>query len=165
MTFSFDVVSLIPDSPLSAVTVAVMSVLPIEPPLRPTVAFSAIAKQAACADATSSSGLVCPAGSPMRAGNVTGSANAPLPALTCPLPSMIEPVHSTSACRENVAIPELQSEQTVIVLLASFGRDAELNERADQPHHQPDDKHPALPGCRIQGIRQPDVVFRRRLIC
>src|SRR6478672_3709498 len=66
MTFSFDVVSLIPDSPLSAVTVAVMSVLPIEPPLRPTVAFSAIAKQAACADATSSSGLVCPAGSPMR---------------------------------------------------------------------------------------------------
>src|SRR4051812_40499641 len=104
MTFSFDVVSLIPDSPLSAVTVAVMSVLPIEPPLRPTVAFSAIAKQAACADATSSSGLVCPAGSPMHAGNVTGSANAPLPALTCPLPSMIEPVHSTSACRENVAI-------------------------------------------------------------
>ena len=42
-TFSFDVVSLIPDSPLSAMTVAVTCVLAIEPPLRPTVALSAMA--------------------------------------------------------------------------------------------------------------------------
>ena len=38
------------------------------------------------------------------AGNVTGSVNAPVPALTCPLPSMIDPDQSTSTCRENVAI-------------------------------------------------------------
>ena len=89
---------------LSADTVAVTCVLAIEPPLRPTVALSAIAKHAACAAATSSSGLVCPAGSPIRDGNVTGSVNAPLPAFACPLPSMIEPVQSTVTLRENTAI-------------------------------------------------------------
>ena len=40
---SFDVVILMPASPLSAVTVAVTSVFAILPPLRPTVALSAIA--------------------------------------------------------------------------------------------------------------------------
>jgi hypothetical protein len=40
----------------------------------------------------------------MRDGNVTGSVNAPVPAFATPLPSITEPVHSTSTCRSNVAI-------------------------------------------------------------
>jgi hypothetical protein len=40
----------------------------------------------------------------MRAGNVTGRLNAPLPAFAVPFPSMIDPDQSTSTCRENVAI-------------------------------------------------------------
>jgi hypothetical protein len=47
---------------------------------------------------------VWPAGSPMRAGNVTGSVNAPVPAFTDPFPSMIDPAQSIVAVRENVAI-------------------------------------------------------------
>jgi len=43
VTDSFEVVMVIPESPLSAVTVAVTSVFAICPPLRPTVALSAIA--------------------------------------------------------------------------------------------------------------------------
>src|SRR5918993_5371847 len=103
-TCSREVVSLIPVSPLSAVTVAVITVRPAAPPLRPTVAFSAIAKHAACEPASNSSGLVVPAGSPMREGNVTGRLNAPLPAFATPLPSMMGPDQSTVTDLENVAI-------------------------------------------------------------
>src|SRR6478609_9848409 len=52
----------------------------------------------------SSSGLVVPAGSPMREGNVTGSVNAPVPAFATPFPSIIGPDQSTVTVRENVAI-------------------------------------------------------------
>src|SRR5829696_497149 len=93
-----------PASPLSATIVAVTSVCAIEPPLRPTVALSAIAKHDACEAAISSSGLVLPPGSPTRDGNDTGNENAPLPAFAVPLPSMIGPVQSTTTLRENVAI-------------------------------------------------------------
>src|SRR2546428_12849394 len=43
----------------------------------------------------------------MRAGNDTGSLNAPVPALASPLPSVTEPFHSTSTCRSKVAIAPL----------------------------------------------------------
>ena len=72
--------------------------------LRPSVALKAIAKHAACDAASSSSGLVEPAGSPMRDGNVTGSANAPVPAFASPLPSMSPPFQSTSTLREKTDI-------------------------------------------------------------
>ena len=42
----------------------------------------------------------------MRDGNVTGSVNAPVPALATPFPSMIEPAQSTVTDLENVAIVE-----------------------------------------------------------
>jgi hypothetical protein len=45
----------------------------------------------------------------MRAGNVTGRLNAPLPAFTVPLPSMIGPTQSTVTLRENVAILEISN--------------------------------------------------------
>jgi len=101
---SADDVIVMPASPLSAVTLHVIVVLPIAPPLRPTNPLSAIAKHAACAAAISSSGLVTPSGSPMRRGNVTGSSNAPDPPATLPDPSMIAPVQLMVACRENSAI-------------------------------------------------------------
>jgi hypothetical protein len=66
--------------------------------------LSAIAKHAACEAAINSSGLVIPAGSPMREGKVTGKLNAPLPAFAVPLPSMTEPDQSTVTDLENVAI-------------------------------------------------------------
>src|SRR5687767_121297 len=47
----------------------------------------------------------------MRLGKVTGSENAPVPAAAFPVPSMSPPVHSTSACRANVAIMTSQSLQ------------------------------------------------------
>src|SRR4029450_13520585 len=67
-------------------------------------AFSAMAKQAAWAAANSSSGLVFPPGSPMRAGNDTGSENAPVAALVTPVPSINPPSQSVVALRSNVAI-------------------------------------------------------------
>ena len=103
-TVSFDVVIVMPASPLSAVTVAVTSVFAIAPPFLPTKALSAMAKHAACAAAISSSGLVTPSASPMRRGKLTGRLKAPLPAFAVPLPSMIEPSQFTVTLRENVAI-------------------------------------------------------------
>jgi hypothetical protein len=44
----------------------------------------------------------------MRAGNVTGRVNAPVPAFADPFPSMIEPAQSTVTVRENVAISQLR---------------------------------------------------------
>src|SRR5687768_2682257 len=53
----------------------------------------------------SSAGVVLPSPSAaMRLGNVTGSVNALVPALTEPLPSIRVPVQSTSAFRAKVAI-------------------------------------------------------------
>ena len=40
----------------------------------------------------------------MRRGNVTPTENAPVPAFASPDPSISEPVQSTVALRENVAI-------------------------------------------------------------
>ena len=42
--------------------------------------------------------------SAQRAGNDTGSVNAPVPAFASPLPSITDPFQSTSTCRSNVAI-------------------------------------------------------------
>jgi hypothetical protein len=103
MTFSFDVVSLIPDSPLSGHG-GCDERSPIEPLLAADGGVQRHRKAGGVAPTRRAlQGSLPPVGS-MRAGNVTGSANAPLPALTCPLPSKIEPVHSTSACRENVPL-------------------------------------------------------------
>src|SRR6266511_703023 len=44
----------------------------------------------------------------MRAGNVTGSVNAPVPAFASPFPSGTDPCQSTSTCRSNVAMSLLR---------------------------------------------------------
>src|SRR3954453_7603202 len=142
---------LMPASPLSAVTVAVTSVLAAEPPLRPMVAVSAIAKQAACAAAISSSGLVTPSASPMRRGKLTGRLKAPLPAFAVPLPSMIGPSQFTVTLRENVAIqpPDRRTREVrPASLLAWLSGDRELHDHAGHAKRYPHQQHPVLPGCR-----------------
>ena len=77
---------------------AVTCVFAALPPFLPSAAFIAIAKHAACAAAISSSGLVLPAGSPIRSGNVTGSEKAPLPALRPPCRPSIRLPNPSSRC-------------------------------------------------------------------
>src|SRR5260370_8974370 len=124
-----------PASPLSAVIVARTTVRSADACLRPSVPLSAIAKQAACAAAISSSGLVMPPGSPIRAGNVRGRLKAPLPAFAVPLPSMIEPSQFTVTLRENVAIHNLLSLGTSLLSLSLLG---ELDENARDAEREPD---------------------------
>ena len=68
---------------------------------------SAIEKQAACAAAISSSGLVRPSGSSAREAQVTSSGpNAPLPTLSIvPAPSSSEPDQVTFAVRSLMSLP------------------------------------------------------------
>ncbi len=70
-------------------------------PARPSPAENAIAKQEACAAAKSSSGLVLPPGSSVRAGQLTGvSRKMPLEtALTVPCPVARSPDQTASARR------------------------------------------------------------------
>src|SRR5215510_6569581 len=83
----------------------------------------------------------------MRAGNETGSENAPVPAFASPLPSVTEPFQSTSTCRSKVA--------TVFLSLPSASN-SHLHRHSHQSDHDPDNGNPALSrrGCRI---KNPDV--------
>src|SRR5437016_615629 len=132
---------LMPASPLSAVIVARTTVRSADACLRPSVPLSAIAKHAACAAAINSSGLVFPPGSPIRAGNVTGSVNAPLPALASPFPSITDPFQSTSTCRSNVAItPPRSGLRRLLTLRLLASGQAQLHHRAEHSQRDPCDR-------------------------
>ena len=90
-----------PASTLSNVTSAEIDRRSGGVPARPSPAENAIAKHAAWAAAKSSSGLVFPPGSSVRAGQLTGtSVKIPLEtALTVPLPVARSPDHTASARR------------------------------------------------------------------
>src|SRR6266550_3483284 len=105
----------------------------------------------------SSSGLVLPPGSPIRAGNETGSANAPVPAFASPFPSATVPFHSTSACRSNVAMRAPPNLKLQIADLLFASRDSQLHTRADQPERDPHEGHPALSLRGRHRIQDPDV--------
>ena len=69
-------------------------------PARASSLPSEVTKHAACAAASSSSGLVFPSGSPTRDAIVVGSANAPeLAARTMPSPRETVPSQTMSASR------------------------------------------------------------------
>src|ERR1051326_6770295 len=98
----------------------------------------------------SSSGLVLPPGSPTRAGKLTGSETAPVPAFASPLPSLTDPCQSTSTCRSNVAIgssmvrDDAEGRPLRTLLLASSH--TELHGGADQAEADPRDRNPAPSG-------------------
>src|SRR5262245_47056636 len=102
-----------------------------------------------------SSGLVLPAGSPMRDGNVTGRVNAPLPAFASPFPSVTDPRQSTSTCRSKV-IDRLQRSACprTLVFLSGY---AELHDHADEADNDPGANRPAIAGYR-QRVQNPDVI-------
>ena len=94
-TFSFDDVTLIPASPLSAVTVAVITVRAAE---RVLAAERGVQRHRVARGVRRGHqllGLVVPPARRCATGNVTGRLNAPLPAFAVPLPSMIGPDQST----------------------------------------------------------------------
>src|SRR5262245_20109282 len=84
---------------------------------------------------------------------VTGSEKAPVPAFASPLPSMIDPCHSTSACRSNAAI-----DVPPVEFLSSFpDRDAKLDHRTDHTEGQPTNERHTIPRNSARRIQDPDV--------
>src|SRR6185503_6486191 len=73
-------------------------------PALPNISDSAIAKQAAWAAPSSSSGLV-PAPSSKREANEYAALNAPFPKSTCPLPSLRLPSQRACALRVGMTAP------------------------------------------------------------
>src|SRR5687768_13920563 len=95
----------------------------------------------------------------MRAGNVTGSVNAPVAAFTVPLPSITEPAQSTVTDLENVAISQLlrlgsncRSRLLQSFLRFTFCRERHLDDEPHESQHDGGEEIPARRGNRIERV-------------